>query len=122
VPIAILLAAFVAPDIYSFLTRYSFGRTSEAQTAPNIVLIVMDTVRADHLSCYGYGKETTPNLDRLAANGLLFLNAYSAAPWTVPSHASMFTGLYPSQHGTDWGHLLLEERFTTLAERLQELG
>lgn len=66
---------------------------------PNIILISLDTVRADHLSCYGYNKPTTPNIDKLAEDGVLFKHAYSTAVWTPPAHASMLTGLYPSEHG-----------------------
>ncbi|RLE41833.1 hypothetical protein DRJ48_04785 [Candidatus Woesearchaeota archaeon] len=65
----------------------------------NLILISIDTLRADHLGCYGYPRNTSPNIDKLAAKSLLFENFYSVAPWTLPSHASMFTSLYPSQHG-----------------------
>jgi arylsulfatase A-like enzyme len=66
---------------------------------PNIVLIVMDTVRADHLSVYGYGLETTPNLKTLAQYAAIYTHAQSAADITLTSHASLFTGMYPSWHG-----------------------
>ena len=66
---------------------------------PNIVLITLDTVRADHLSCYGYRRLTTPSLDRFSQEGVLFKNAYAPSPWTLPSHASLFTGMYPTRHG-----------------------
>ncbi len=65
--------------------------------AMNVVLMVMDTVRADHLSLHGYHRATTPNLERLAARGVRFDQARATAPWTLPSHASMFTGLWPHQ-------------------------
>jgi arylsulfatase A-like enzyme len=68
-------------------------------SSPNIVLIVMDTLRQDRLSCYGYGIETTPALDRLAERGILYENAYSTASWTWPSTASILTGLHPETHG-----------------------
>ncbi|MCX5884368.1 MAG: sulfatase-like hydrolase/transferase [Proteobacteria bacterium] len=69
--------------------------------SPNIILITMDTARADHLSCYGYQSLTTPNLDRFSQEGVVFKNAYATNSWTLPSHASIFTGLYPSKHGAD---------------------
>ena len=69
-----------------------------AESLPNIILIILDTLRADHLSCYHYERLTSPNLDQLASKGVLFENAISTASWTLPSHASMFTGLYPNQH------------------------
>ncbi|MDH3744068.1 MAG: sulfatase-like hydrolase/transferase [Acidobacteriota bacterium] len=70
---------------------------------PNIVLFVIDTLRADHLSSYGYPRKTTPHIDAVAERGVLFENAVSQAPWTAPSIASLFTGLYPSVHGLDGG-------------------
>jgi len=72
---------------------------ASSSTRPNVVLIVLDTVRADHLSLYGYPRLTTPNLDRLAQDGVLFRNAISTSDITLSSHASMFTGLNTSWHG-----------------------
>jgi arylsulfatase A-like enzyme len=66
---------------------------------PNLVLIVMDTVRADHLSLYGYARDTTPRLKELAADSVAYTNAFSASDITLTSHASIFTGMYPSWHG-----------------------
>ncbi|HUT84328.1 MAG TPA: sulfatase-like hydrolase/transferase, partial [Thermodesulfobacteriota bacterium] len=66
---------------------------------PNIILITLDTVRADHVSCYGYERQTTPNLDAFSREGVLYKNAYATASWTLPSHASIFTGMYPTKHG-----------------------
>jgi arylsulfatase A-like enzyme len=67
--------------------------------ARNLVLISIDTLRADHLGLYGYGMSTSPNIDRFFADGVVFGRAYSQTPWTLPSHVSMLTGLYPSTHG-----------------------
>jgi len=97
---------------------------------PNIILISMDTVRADHLSCYGYHKETTPHLDTFAQESVVFKNAYAPSPWTLPSHASIFTGMYSARHGADkdWDLLQsnwprkLETHHVTLAEILAEHG
>lgn len=89
---------------------------------PNILLIVMDTVRADHLSLYGYDVNTTPFLERMAEESAVFNNAFSASPWTLPSHASLFTGLYPSQHNAHGEHLWLDDSFRTLAEILRDNG
>jgi arylsulfatase A-like enzyme len=66
---------------------------------PNLILITIDTCRADRLSCYGYERETTPNLDRLASEGVLFENTRTCVPITLPSHVSILTGLYPTFHG-----------------------
>lgn len=77
---------------------------SESQRAflkgkPNIIWIVADTARRDRFSLYGYHRQTTPNIDAFAKDAVVFTRAIAAAPWTVPSHASMFTGMYPSKHG-----------------------
>jgi len=67
--------------------------------APSFIVIVVDTLRQDHMSLYGYSRETTPNIDRWARGGLVFEDATAASSWTLPSHASMFTGLFPRSHG-----------------------
>ncbi len=66
---------------------------------PNVLLITLDTTRADHVSPSGYERDTTPNLSRLAADGVTYTRAYSVSSWTLPAHASLFTGKYPSSHG-----------------------
>jgi arylsulfatase A-like enzyme len=92
--------------------------------SPNIVLIVFDALRADRLGCYGYPRPTSPHIDAFARDAVVFTKAISPAAWTVPSHASMFTGLYPSQHGARFGldRLWLNDRFVTLAEALRNRG
>src|SRR5690348_16589070 len=65
---------------------------------PNLVLVTIDTLRADRLGCYGYSKIATPNLDSLARRGVLFAKAITHTPLTAPAHASIFTGLYPPSH------------------------
>jgi arylsulfatase A-like enzyme len=89
---------------------------------PDIVLMVLDTQRADRLSCYGCAQPTTPHLDKLASQATLFRHAFSPAQWTIPSHASMFTGVYPSMHGTVQSFLRLPDTLPTLAERLRDSG
>jgi arylsulfatase A-like enzyme len=91
---------------------------------PNILLITMDATRADHLSCYGYERLTAPNLDKLSREGVLYKNAYSTIPGTLPSHASIFTSMYPSKHGAhnDFNPFKLPEGNHTLAEILSERG
>jgi len=85
---------------------------------PNILLIVLDTVRRDRLSAYGNPRETSPELDAFAARATLFERAIAPAQWTTPSHASMFTGLYPSVHRVTQGNFKLAESIPTLAEIL----
>ena len=69
---------------------------------PNIILITPDTTRADHLGCYGYERATSPQLDKLAKESVVFERAYAVSSWTMPTHASLFTGKYPSAHGAKY--------------------
>ena len=89
---------------------------------PNVLLITLDTTRRDHLSVYGYERDTTPGLVRFAAEGARYDRAYSPASITAASHATLFTGLYPIEHGVVKNGLVLHERHLTLAERLRALG
>jgi arylsulfatase A-like enzyme len=89
----------------------------------NLVLITLDTTRADHLGSYGWKPARTPNLDALAARGTRFVRCDTAAPVTLPSHATILTGLYPPRTGVrDNGTFALSERVETLAERLAAHG
>jgi arylsulfatase A-like enzyme/Tfp pilus assembly protein PilF len=99
------------------------GKNPPSLRRLNVVLVTIDTLRADRLGCYGYSKIETPNLDKFARGGTLFENAVAQAPLTAPSHASMFTGLNPPRHGVrDTGGFVLAESHTTLAEILQRQG
>ena len=101
---------------------WEFGLKRPANS-PNIILIVLDTVRADHVSCSGASaRATTPFLDSLAAKGLVFPQARSPSNWTLPAHASIFTGLLPSEHGCHFEHRFLAEEAQTLAEVLRDQG
>ena len=93
-----------------------------APHSPNVLVIVVDTLRADHLSTYGYPRPTSPNLSRIAAQGVLFENAMAASSWTLPSHASMLTGRYPHEHGARFIDSTLTLRYPTLGEAFQRLG
>ena len=97
---------------------FSQGRTSDV---PPVFLISCDTVRADHLSCYGYERSTTPNLDAFADEGVVFENAIVQGAWTLPSHITMLTGLYPKHHGVT-ETLNLAEQVVTLADALRDAG
>jgi arylsulfatase A-like enzyme/4-amino-4-deoxy-L-arabinose transferase-like glycosyltransferase len=116
-PATILLAA---------LAVLACSRSDREATAParppNILWIVWDTVRADHLSLYGYPRETTPFLSKWARDARVFDDALSVAGYTLPSHASMFTGLLPSEHCTHNQHPWLDDSFTTVAELLHGAG
>jgi arylsulfatase A-like enzyme len=89
---------------------------------PNILLIVADTARADRFSCDGYARPTTPRIDALGRDGAVYLEARTPAPWTLPAHASLFTGLEPRFHGADSGHLKLDDDLPVLAQTLREAG
>lgn len=89
--------------------------------APNVLMVVLDTVRADRMSLYGYGRDTTPHLSRLSRRGIRFDQARSTAPWTLPSHASMMTGRWPHQNSARL-HGPLDGSHATLAEFLAAKG
>lgn len=93
-----------------------------SQTRPDIILIVLDTLRADRLSCYGYPRETSPNLDEFAKSGIVFERAISPAQWTIPSHASIFTGEYPTTHMTTQVYDKHSGDMVMMAEALQKAG
>ncbi|MCB9916366.1 MAG: sulfatase [Planctomycetes bacterium] len=89
----------------------------------NVVLILIDTLRADRLSSYGYGVETSPSMDALAARGVRYDHAYSSSPWTIPSTASVLTGMSPPEHGLGFtASYYLADSITTLAETFQAAG
>jgi arylsulfatase A-like enzyme len=89
---------------------------------PNLLLISLDTTRADHLGCYGYARDTSPHLDRLASEGVLFEHAVAPAPWTIPSHASMLTGLYARRHRVHGFAQAMPPRIETAAALLAADG
>jgi arylsulfatase A-like enzyme len=90
---------------------------SETDGPGNVLFVVMDTVRKSHLSVYGDDRPTTPNLADFADEARVFEQAVAPAPWTLPVHASLFTGLYPTQHGATQEDPYLDGA-TTLAESL----
>ena len=108
---------------------------SNSRSRWNVVLIVLDTARADHLSCYGYARPTTPQLEGLCKEAIRFEHCVATSNWTLPTHASLLTGLYPSQHGArflsptedpavtpEQCEGSLPEECQTLAERLRDLN
>jgi arylsulfatase A-like enzyme/Flp pilus assembly protein TadD len=104
-------------------THLTATEKSVRPVRPNIILITIDTVRADHVGCYGATGVSTPTLDGLARDGIVFERALAQVPLTFPSHASMMTGLYPFQNGAqDFTSPPLDSRFRTLAQALREHG
>ncbi len=105
-------------EIHALRSEESAGRPAR----PDLVLISIDTLRADHLSTYGYHRPTSPRLDRLAAESHVFRRSLSASTWTLPSTATLLTGLLPAQHGLLSIRQRLPPPVDTLAERLGRLG
>ncbi len=122
----VLLLIVIGAGVYLLSDVYYAGKVKSRTISfngrvPNISLIVLDTARGDHFSCYDYPYNTTPNMDRIAREGLLCYNAYSASHWTPPGHISIFTGKYPSQHGNE-GAPYTPDDLVTLTEVLREGG
>ncbi len=89
---------------------------------PNVIVYLVDALRADHLGCYGYGRATSPMIDAFSQEAVVFEKAYSTSSWTLPALSSIFTGLEPDVHQVIHFSSMLEDKFTTLAELLQENG
>jgi arylsulfatase A-like enzyme len=112
-----------------FLTSL-LGCAPEITKSPNVILITLDSLTASHLGCYGYARDTSPHIDEFAKRATLYLRAYSTAPWTLPTHASLMTGKFPFEHGAHTFKINenaireypLDESFLTLAEALQQEG
>lgn len=91
------------------------------QTTKNILLISLDTLRADHVGCYGYQRDTTPNIDRLAEDSAVFLNTFASSPWTLPSHVSLMTALNCINHQVYHKERRIDPAILTLADVLREM-
>lgn len=104
------------------LATAACGSPAGEETPPNVLLIVVDTLRSDHLGCYGYERDTSPNIDRLAAESVRYAHAWSQAPWTTPSIGSLLTSRYPSEIGIKSMHAILDDELTLLPEVLQRGG
>jgi arylsulfatase A-like enzyme len=119
-----LCALAIAPHLFRGKPERSRAAATLYKPArmPNIVFVVLDTCRADHFSGYGYPKPTTPHIDAFMNDAVRFTHAVTPSPWTLPSHASMFTGLYPRSHGASSKHFSLDSGFLTVAEVLQASG
>ena len=119
---------------YVILPLFFYGCFTQntSQDNFNIVLITIDTLRADHLSCYGYERETSPHIDKVASRGILFKNTIAPSSWTAPSMVSLFTSTYPINHGVIHGLVfqkargfsqeVFSENLTTLPAALKNHG
>jgi len=120
---AVILLAFSVNASRCLKERDALAHLAPARPdAPNVLLIVLDTVRAQSLSLYGYPKGTTPQLQRLAAASVVFDVAVAPTPWTLPSHASMFTGHWPHELSVFVGGTPLDGTYPTLADVLRTHG
>lgn len=120
----LLLTAALAAGVEAgerLTARRAARQPAARDGAPNVLLLVLDTVRRLNLSVFGYERRTTPELEALAARGVRFENALSTAPWTLPSHAGMFTGRWAHELSASWA-TPLDDAFPTLAEALTARG
>ncbi len=136
VSILLAMVTLIAYGVWISRHRSSVGQR-------NVVFLVIDTLRADHLGCYGYRRPVSPNIDALAEKSTRYSRSFSSSPWTLPSHASLFTGLFPYEHGAHTyllkkmqyrkrqdgskrriptGYQKLKDKFVTLAEHLSQSG
>jgi arylsulfatase A-like enzyme/Flp pilus assembly protein TadD len=120
------IASLSARMVFAAACGLGFGACARAAPAPpparNLVLVTIDTLRADHVGAYGYARARTPTLDRLAADGARFEHAYAAAPITLTSHATMLTGRYPPAHGARDNGVAMSSAVPTLGTALHAQG
>ena len=109
--------------MYFLILLFGFeSRTEAKEDLPNILLFTVDACRPDHFGCYGYSRNTTPNIDKIASEGVLFTQAFSQSAWTTPGMISIFTSLYPPIHGVDAKDRTLKDDVLTLPRVLKENG
>ena len=116
----IITIIFLIGCLFVLYSYYVDTFPKKAKTPKGIILISLDTLRADHLGCYGYHRNTSPKIDVFAKEGILFENALVQSSWTLPSHMSIMTSLYPFSHGVQKKDQRLSEDHLTLAELLRE--
>lgn len=103
------------------ITAFIYTKIPPAK-GPNVVFIIIDALRQDHLGCYGYHRDTSPGIDEMVRQGVIFNHAYSSSPWTKPSVASLFTSLHPNNHRVLNHYNILPEPTLTIAEVLKNQG
>jgi arylsulfatase A-like enzyme len=113
----------------SFVTEGEMGNLSfwsnpilyeRQEKTTNVILISIDTLRADHLGCYGYERDTSPRIDRLAEDSVMFLNTYASSPWTLPSHVSLLTSLHGVHHQVYYDDESMDPSLVTLADMMRQ--
>jgi len=129
--VALIPACIVVPlggksieeDIFSFSSEGSEIKSAPLKTnSPNVIILLIDMLRADHVHCYGYHRETTPFIDKYAGQGVLFMNARTQSSWTLPSTVTLLSGLYPSTHGAKAPLSALPGEIETMAEIFRNNG
>lgn len=124
--LATVLLVFASTQLfYHFREVRQVAALPEADAdVPNVVVVIIDALRADHVSAYGYSKETSPFLDELAREGALFERTLATSPYSLPSHASLLSGLYPYEHGAEWLDFKAfgTADYPSIAESLSERG
>jgi len=116
----IFLFVLVVATTISLIAVFNYSEGDKSK--PNIIIIVADALRKDHMGCYGYQRKTTPFIDKFAKESTLYTNAYAQAPSTKPSIASLFTSKFPSQHSVINNDQSLNKDYKTLAEALRDFG
>ncbi len=119
--VVVALAILVTGGLHLGERRALAALPSAPDAAPNVLVIILDTVRAASLGLYGYDRPTTPNLEQIAERGVVFDRALSPSPWTLPAHGTLFTGRYPHELTANW-KTPLDDTYPTLAELLAERG
>jgi arylsulfatase A-like enzyme len=123
VVLSIAMCAMRVITVWALLAAIAFAQSSEKQTSqPDIFLITIDTLRADHVHCFGYEHIQTPALDGLAKDGIRFTQVFTPSPITNTSHVTILTGLMPSTHGVTDFAIPLAATHPTLAELLKKRG
>lgn len=108
---------------YFLMLLFVISKRSDAkEDLPNILLLTIDACRPDHFGCYGYSRNTTPTIDKIASEGVLFTHAFSQSAWTTPGMISLFTSLYPPTHGVDAREKTLNDDILTLPGVLKKNG
>ncbi|MCX7974139.1 MAG: sulfatase-like hydrolase/transferase [Candidatus Aminicenantes bacterium] len=119
----LIIPSILIISISIFLWRFFIFNPVKKDSSFNVLLITLDTTRADRLGCYGYKQAETPNIDNIARKGVIFTQAYAQVPLTFPSHCCLFTGTYPLYHGArNNGTYYLSSDIITLAEILKAKG
>jgi len=119
---SLLVFACIMTGCAREVTRAKLGKNRDVSSPINVILVTISTLRADHVGCLGYHRDTTPNFDGFARQNLLFRNAFATSGWMMPAYGSVITSLYPSRHGATHIEKKLGPQHYTLAEILKDNG